>query len=77
MNVFATYKKALKVIDTSETIYHLKGARRFVNLFFESHSKFVGKNRYNFREFVTDRLVEEMYSRLLMKLVTKEIELGK
>lgn len=76
MNVFATYKKALKVIDSSETIYHVKGARRYVNLFFESNSKFVGKNKYNFREFVTDGLVEEMYSRLLMKLVSKEIELG-
>lgn len=76
MNVFATYKKALKVIDSSETIYHLKGARKYVNLFFESNSKFVGKNKYNFREFVTDRLVEEMYSRLLMKLISKEIKLG-
>lgn len=72
INAFASYRKALRVIDSCTNEYHLKGARNYVNNFFASESLFVGVNKYRLREYVTDTLVAEMYNRLLVKLTEKE-----
>ena len=72
VNVFAAYRKAHRVIDSCQNIVHLNTARRYCNLFFESQSKPLKKNKYNFTEYVTNDLVAEMYERLLFKLVNKE-----
>lgn len=74
--MFASYKKALKVIDSCVNEYHLQGARRYINLFFESQSQFVGKNKYNFREYVTEEYVGDMYLRLAQRLSEKEVSLN-
>lgn len=72
VNVFAAYRKALKVIDSCHNPLHIKTAKTYCNLFFKSQSTTTKKNRYNFTEYVTSSLVAEMYERLLFKLVEKE-----
>lgn len=72
MNTFASYKKALKVIDSCSDPIHLKGARTYINLFFSSNSKKTTRNKYGFRIYVTDDIIAEMYNRLLVKLLDKE-----
>jgi len=72
INAFASYKKALRVIDSCTNEYHLQGARNYVNNFFASESLFVGVNKYNLREYITDEIIAEMYNRLLTKLTEKE-----
>jgi len=72
INAFASYKKALRVIDSCTNEYHLQGARNYVNNFFASESLFVGVNKYNLREYITDDIIAEMYNRLLTKLTDKE-----
>ena len=72
INAFASYKKALRVIDSCTNEYHLQGARNYVNNFFASESLFVGVNKYNLREYITDYIIAEMYNRLLTKLTDKE-----
>jgi len=72
INAFASYKKALRVIDSCTNEYHLQGARNYVNNFFASESLFVGVNKYNLREYITDDIIAEMYNRLLTKLTEKE-----
>jgi len=72
INAFASYKKALRVIDSCTNEYHLQGARNYINNFFASESLFVGVNKYNLREYITDDIIAEMYNRLLTKLTDKE-----
>jgi len=72
INAFASYKKALRVIDSCTNEYHLQGARNYVNNFFASESLFVGVNKYNLREYITDDIIADMYNRLLTKLTDKE-----
>ena len=76
MNTFASYKKALRVIDSCTNLIHLTGARTYVNLFFTSNSKKSYPNKYSFTTYITDDLIAKMYSRLLVRLFEKESDLN-
>jgi hypothetical protein len=76
MNTFASYKKALRVIDSCTNILHLAGARTYVNLFFSSNSEKSYPNKYTFTTYVTDDFIAKMYNRLLVKLLEKERDLN-
>lgn len=72
MNTFASYKKALKVIDSCTNSIHIAGARTYINLFFSSNSEKSYPNKYSFTTYVTDEIIVNMYERLRIKLLLKE-----
>ena len=76
MNTFASYKKAIKVIDSCLELKHIEGARNYVNLFFASNSKKQRPNKYGMTTYLTDKMIVKMYNRLNIRLVEKEVTLG-
>ena len=75
MNTFASYKKAIKVIDSCTHFMHIEGARNYVNLFFSSNSKKQRPNKYGITIYVTDKMISKMYRRLNIRLAEKEVTL--
>lgn len=73
MNTFASYKKAIRVIDSCTNLYHIEGARTYINLFFSSNSKKQRPNKFGIATYVTDDMIAKMYSRLYIQLTEKEI----
>ncbi len=71
-----SFNKAKKVIASCENEYHLKGARKYINSFFNSYSKsYLVKN--TFRVHKPTAYTVGLYNDLLSLLVKKELELIK
>ena len=68
----STYRKAIKVIESSTNQAHIKASRNYINNFFKSFSTPSRKNYGPFKTFFIDDWVGNMYSRLLVKLEEKE-----
>lgn len=58
MDLFATYRKAKRVIESCENSDHLKGAKTYMNLWFRSHAERKGKAYY------IDDAVKRLYESL-------------
>lgn len=71
------YKRALKVIDSCETLVHLRGARNYVNNFFKYYSSQTGEKVGPFSIVEVDKVVATTYSRLLTALEIKEKSIKK
>lgn len=71
-SALSSFRKSIKVIESSTNQYHIKHARNYINNFFKMYST---PSRYMYGPFKTfdiDDWIGEMYSRLLVKLEEKE-----
>ena len=71
-SALSSFRKSIKVIESSTNQYHIKYARNYINNFFKMYSS---PSRYiygPFKTFEIDEWVGEMYRRLLEKLEEKE-----
>ena len=68
----STYRKAIKVIESSTNQAHIKASHNYINNFFKTFSTPSRKNSGPFKTFFIDDWVGEMYSRLLVKLEEKK-----
>lgn len=71
-SAISTYRKSIKVIESSTNQDHLSASRNYINNFFKLYST---PSRYMYGPFKTfniDDFIGEMYSRLLVKLEEKE-----
>ena len=59
------YSKAMRVVDSCTTPVQLKGAKRYINLFFRQNSK---KNKFSNTWTPDSKQVGKMYEKLEMKL---------
>ena len=65
------FKKAVRVIESCENIFHISGARAYINLYFNKHSKnYLSSN--NFRLYKLSTKVSDMYNDLYIMLLNKE-----
>lgn len=71
-SALSSFKKAIKVIDSSTNQDHLNASRNFINNFFKTFSTPSRNNFGPFKTFWIDDWVGEMYNRLLIKLEEKE-----
>lgn len=69
--VKSSYRKACKVIDSCENIFHIEGARRYINNFFSAFSMYSGNTKSGFRQFTVDEEISKMYDRLNDRLRKK------
>ena len=83
VEIFPAYRKAIKVIESSETLEHMEGARNFINNFFRAYSLpyEVRKRKIGWGNLNTESKVEirtpntiaaHMYEELLTVLESKE-----
>lgn len=68
----STYRKAIKVIESSTNQAHIKSSRNYINNFFKTFSTPSRPNFGPFKTFYVDEWIGNMYSRLLEKLEEKE-----
>jgi hypothetical protein len=65
------FKKAGRVIESCENIFHIKAAKSYINLFFNKHSKsYLTTNR--FRVHKPSAAVIDMYNDLYEMLIIKQ-----
>lgn len=69
------FKKATKVILSCENMFHIKAARSYINLFFNTHSKSYLNNN-SFRVHKPSAIVVDLYNDLYTLLVNKQKDLG-
>ena len=83
VEIFPAYRKAIKVIESSETLEHMEGARNFINNFFRAYSVHyeVRKRKFGWENLNSETKVEirtpntiaaHMYEELLIALESKE-----
>ena len=83
VEIFPAYRKAIKVIESCETLEHLQGARNFINNFFRAYSvpykvtkRKAGWENLNTKSIVDVRIpntiVAHMYEELMIALESKE-----
>ena len=68
----STYRKAIKVIESSTNQAHIKASYRYINNFFNHYSTPSRPNFGPFKTFYIEEWIGNMYSRLLEKLEEKE-----
>jgi len=69
------FKKAGRVIESCENIFHIKAARSYINLFFNKHSKSY-LNTNSFRLHKPSAIIVDMYNDLYEMLIDKQKALG-
>lgn len=69
------FKKAGRVIESCENIFHIKAARSYINLFFNKHSKSY-LNTNSFRLHKPSAVIVDMYNDLYEMLIDKQKALG-
>lgn len=69
------YRKALKTIDTCTNMYHVEGARRYINLFFKVYSDPSNSKYGPFDVREADSFLVKMYERLYQILDEKQTEI--
>ena len=69
VEIFPAYRKAIKVIESSETLEHLEGARNFINNFFRAYSV-PYETKVEIR--TPNTIAAHMYEELLIILESKE-----
>ena len=69
------FKKAGRVIESCENIFHIKAARSYINLFFNKHSKSY-LNTNSFRIHKPSEIVVDMYNDLYEMLINKQKAVG-
>ena len=63
----SSYKKAIKIIDSCTNQDHIEASRRYVNLFFKTHTTFEEK----YSGIMEIRLAEESTAKAYQKLYRK------
>lgn len=71
-SAISTYRKSIKVIESSTNQDHINASRNFINNFFKLYSTPSRQMFGPFKALYIDDFVGEMYSRLLIKLEEKE-----
>ena len=67
MDIFFTYRKAKEVITSCEDLQQLKGARRYVNLWFKAHSTIAKDGKHFFINGTIQALYESLNKFLYIK----------
>lgn len=76
-NVYSSYNKAIQVISSCTKVDHIKSARKYVNRFFKSFTTPSRSNYGPLKTFYADKLISDLYSKLLQELKEKEKSLDK
>ena len=71
----SSYRKSIKVIESSTNQFHLKASRNYINNFFKLYSTPSRTLFGPFKSFFVEDWIGNMYSRLLLKLEEKEKDL--
>lgn len=71
-SAISTYRKAIKVIESSTNQDHVIASRNYINNFFKLYSTPSREMFGPFKTLYVDDFIGEMYSRLLIKLEKKE-----
>jgi hypothetical protein len=75
-SAISSYRKAIRVIQSSSNQDHIKASRNYINNFFKHYSTPSRSNFGPFKTFYIDEWIGNMYSRLLEKLEEKEKSLN-
>jgi hypothetical protein len=70
-NIFYSYKKAKKVVNTCETYEQLQGAKRYINCFLEMYKEILYRNG----ELEVNNVTAELYDRLTALVFLKKHQL--
>ena len=74
----SSYRKAIKVIESSTNQAHINASRTYINLFFKQFSSPLSSKKYSFLQIrEADNMVAQMYGRLYRLLEKKEKSLKK
>lgn len=73
----SSFRKSIKVIESSTNQAHLNASRNYINNFFKTYSTPSRKMYGPFKTFYVEGWIGNMYSRLLEKLEEKEKSLKK
>lgn len=71
MDIFLTYRKAKEVITSCENLQQLKGARRYINLWFRAHSTIAKDGKH----LLINGTIQALYESLIKFLYIKKHKL--
>ena len=70
--LYTAFNKALSVIESSNNSIHLKAAKTYANLFFQTFTTHSQNNFGRFKSLYADDYIAGLYETLLTKIEEKE-----